>query len=151
MANGSSLKSRLLNSVPANTIDLDFADGSYTFALPLARIAELERKCGAQGESVGIGKIFSRVLKGCIQTGGEVVMLPTQGEFFAIDLIETIRQGLIGGARGVVDGADIKVTPQLAERLITGYVLDRPLQESWSMAASILGACIIGYDPPKKD
>lgn len=129
-----------------NTIDLSFADGEYTFALPLPRIDELQRKTG-----VGIGALFARVLKGCLQVGGEVILAPGGAEFYATDLVETIRQGLIGGGKGVVNGEEVAVTPTLASKLIENYVLDRPLSDSWSIAASILGACIVGYDPPKKD
>jgi hypothetical protein len=129
-----------------NTIDLEFADGLYTFALPVERINELQTKCG-----IGIGGLFARVLKGCARIGDEVVLAPAQAEFYAVDLIETIRQGLIGGNHGVVNGEEITVSPAVAQRLVTNYVLDRPLSDSWSMAASILGACIVGYDPPKKD
>lgn len=130
----------------SNTIDLEFADGEYTFALPLPRIDELQRKTG-----VGIGALFARVLKGCVQSGEQLYHVPDQAQFYAIDLIETIRQGLIGGNHGIVNGEEIKVSPALAERLITNYVLDRPLSDSWSLAASILGAVIVGYEPPKKD
>lgn len=129
-----------------NSIDLEFADGTYTFALPLPRIDELQRKTG-----IGIGGLFARVLKGCTRVRGDVVLSPGSAEFYALDLIETIRQGLIGGGKGLANGAEIKVTPGLADRLIQNYVLDRPLSDSWSMAASILGAVIVGYDPPKKD
>lgn len=99
-----------------NTIELDFADGSYTFALPLPRIDELQRKT-----SIGIGGLFARVIKGCAQIGSDVVMVPASAEFYAIDLIETIRQGLIGGNHAIVDGQEIKVSPALAERLIQNY------------------------------
>lgn len=129
-----------------NTIDLDFADGCYTFALPLARIDELQRKTG-----VGIGALFARVIKGCHQVSGEIIMAPATAEFYALDLIETLRQGLIGGNHGLVNEAEITVSPALAEQLIKNYVLDRPLSDAWSLAASILGAVIVGYDPPKKD
>lgn len=129
-----------------NSIELKFADGTYLFALPLAQINELQRKTGT-----GIGGLFARVLKGCSRLGSEIVLAPGQAEFYALDLIETIRQGLIGGNRGTVNGEEIKVTPPLAEQLIQGYVLSRPLSDSWSIAASVLGACIVGYDPPKKD
>lgn len=127
-----------------NTIDLDFADGLYTFALPLARIDELQRKTG-----IGIGALFARVLKGCIRVGDDVVMAPHVAEFHAMDLIETIRQGLIGGNHGVVDGQEITVSPALANRLIESYVATRPLSDSWSLAASVLGAVIVGYEPPE--
>lgn len=126
-----------------NKIDLDFADGVYTFALPLARIDELQRKTG-----VGIGALFARVLKGCVRVGDEIVLAPAAAEFHAVDLVETIRQGLIGGNHGVVNDQEITVSPALAGKLIENYVSDRPLSDSWAAAASILGACIVGYDPP---
>jgi hypothetical protein len=136
----------------SSTIDLAFADGSYTFALPLVRISELERKCGLPGPPVGIGTIFGRVIKGCVYNEkGDPMLAPGAAEFFAVDLIETIRQGLIGGGKGIVNGEEVKVTPAIAERLMTAYVYGTPLTDSWSMAASILGACVMGYDPPKKD
>lgn len=134
----------------SHTVDIEFADGEYTFALPAPRIDELQRKCGAPGPPVGIGAIFARVIKGCVQIGKEVIMNPGQAEFFSTDLIETIRQGLIGGGRGVVNGEEIKVNEALANKLVENYVLTKPLSDSWSLAAAILGATIMGYDPPKK-
>lgn len=130
----------------ANNIDLDFADGSYNFALPLERIDELQRKTGS-----GIGAIFARVIKGANRIGDDIVLAPGSAEFYALDLIETIRQGLIGGGRGTVDGAEIKVTAPIAQRLVTNYVLNQPLSDAWSLAVSILGAVIVGYDPPGED
>ncbi len=132
-----------------NKIDIVFADGLYTFALPLARINELERKVAAgTGTPAGIGSIFARVLKGCARVGDDMVQAPALAEFYAIDLIETIRQGLIGGNHGVVNEQDITVSPALADRLITSYVMERPLTESWATAASVLATCIVGYEPP---
>jgi hypothetical protein len=129
-----------------NTIELEFGDGAYTFALPLPQIAELQRKTGA-----GIGGLFARVLKGCVQMGSEVILAPGQAEFYALDIIETVRHALIGGEKGMVNGEEVKVTPAIANRLVDTYVLGRPLSDSWSLAASVLAACIVGYDPPKKD
>ncbi len=126
-----------------NSIDLQFADGLYTFALPLERIDELQRKAGA-----GIGKLFARVIKGANRIGDDIVLAPANAEFYALDLIETVRQGLIGGGKGVVDGAEVKVTPALAQRLVANYVLNQPLSSAWELAVSILGAVIVGYDPP---
>jgi hypothetical protein len=132
--------------MPSNTIDLEFGDGEYTFALPLPQIAELQRKC-----DIGIGGLFARVLKGCHQVGGEVILAPATAEFYALDVIETVRHGLIGGGKGAVNGEEVKVSPMIANRLVETYVLGKPLSESWSMAAAILAAVIVGYDPPKKD
>lgn len=127
----------------ANSIDLEFADGRYTFALPLAQIDELQRKTGT-----GIGAIFSRVIKGASRLNDDIVLAPASAEFYALDLIETIRQGLIGGGKGEVDGGEVKVTPVLAQRLVSNYVLNQPLSTAWEFAVSILGAVIVGYDPP---
>jgi hypothetical protein len=130
----------------ANTIDLEFGDGQYTFALPLAQIAELQRKTG-----IGIGGLYARTIKGVQVAGGKVVLIPGAAEFYALDLIETIRHGLIGGGKGVVNGEEIEVTPIIANRLVDAYVLGRPLKFAWDVAATVLGTCIVGCDPPKKD
>lgn len=133
-------------------IELKFADGSYTFKLPIKQIHEVERKCReASGIPSGIGDIFARVLKGCVQVGDEVMLVPSSAAFYVSDIVETLRHGLIGGGTGVVNGEEIKVTPIIANRLIDTYVLEKPLADSWNMAASVLGACVVGYDPPKKD
>jgi hypothetical protein len=133
-----------------NTIELEFGDGVYTFALPLPQIAELQRKTG-----VGIGGLYARVVRGCIpdpkSEKGDWVLNPSTAEFYALDLIETIRHGLIGGGKGMVNGEEIKVTPIIANRLVDTYVLNAPLIDAWKTAATMLGTCVLGYDPPKKD
>ncbi|MGJ0508933.1 MAG: gene transfer agent family protein [Methylocystis sp.] len=129
-----------------NSIDLKFADGDYTFALPLKQINELQRKT-----DIGIGGLLKRVMNGCAVVEGQIFGNPMLAEFYALDIIETIRQGLIGGNRGVVNGDEIEVSPVLAAKLIDAYVLSQPLSQSWNIAAAILGAAVIGYDPPKKD
>lgn len=135
---------RLLMS--SNTIELEFADGKYLFALPLAQINELQRKCG-----IGIGGLYARVLKGFAVVGDNVILAPGQAEFYALDIVETVRHGLIGGGTGLVNGEEVTVTPFVANRLVDAYVLTRPYNDSWSLAGTILGVCILGYDPPKKD
>jgi hypothetical protein len=131
-----------------SSIELEFGDGLYTFALPLAQIAELQKKTG-----IGIGGLFGRVTKGCFVNpgSGEVHVDAKLGEFYALDLIETLRHGLIGGSKGVVNGEEVKVTPEMATRLIDTYVMGQPLIRAWNLAVSVLGATIVGYDPPKKD
>lgn len=133
-----------------NTIELEFGDGTYSFALPLPQIAELQRKAGA-----GIGALYARVVRGCIpdpkSEKGDWVLNPSSAEFYALDLIETIRHALMGGAKGVVNGEEVKVTPIIANRLVDTYVLGAPLIEAWKVAATVLGVCVLGYDPPKKD
>lgn len=129
-----------------STIELDFADGFYDFALTLPQINELQTKCG-----IGIGGLYARVFKGAVLgENGAAVMLPHLAEFHILDIVETIRQGLIGGGRGLVNDEPVTVTPAVANRLIENYVLGKPLQPNWCIAAAILSACVHGYDPPKK-
>jgi len=128
-----------------SSIDLDFADGTYTFALPVPQIEELQRKC-----AIGIGGLYGRVMQGHILVGDRIVHAPTQAQFHILDIVETIRHGLIGGGKGMVNDTEVKVSPQLANKLVQSYVMDRRLTDSWAIAAAILGACVLGYDPPKK-
>lgn len=107
-----------------NEVWLQFADGEYLFKLKLPQLAELQEKCEA-----GIGTIYGRV---------------ALGDFYAVDLIETIRLGLIGGGEGVVNESTIKVNDLLARKLIARYC-DRPLDELHKLAHAILGACVVGY------
>lgn len=130
----------------SNYIDLEFADGEYRFALPLGQIDELQRKCGA-----GIGAIFARAIKGATRIGDDIILAPASAEFYALDLIETIRQGLIGGGQGTVDGRTVKVDPNMVRRLVDNYVLNQPLRTAWELAVAILGAVIVGYEPPEPE
>lgn len=124
-------------------IDLAFADGEYRFALGLAQIHELQTKC-----KVGIGGLYARVLQGRLTedpTGGGH---PQFAAYFVDDLTETVRQGLIGGGEGIVDGQPVKVSALRANELVQNYLIPMPLQEQWDLAAAILFAKISGYTPP---
>jgi len=130
-------------------IDLKFADGEYSFRLGLPQIAEIERKCGA-----GIGAIYARTLRGRYGIGDDEIM-PTEADYRFPELVEVIRQGLIGGASGVVDKMEVKVSSVRANDLIDAYVLGiserrMALRQTWALAAAILAALIEGYSPPKK-
>lgn len=129
-----------------NTIELEFGDGQYVFALPLPQINELQRKTG-----IGIGGLYARTFKGVTRVGGETMLIPGSAEFYALDVIETVRHGLIGGGKGVVNGEEITVTPLIANKLVDTYVLTQPLVSAWNVAISVLHGTIMGYDPPKKD
>jgi hypothetical protein len=85
-----------------------FGDGEHQFRLTPALIIELEAKCGA-----GIGAICSRVWL---------------RQFAQADLLETIRLSLIGAG----------TAPKRAAELITSYAADRPLSETFPLAAKIL-------------
>jgi hypothetical protein len=127
-------------------IHLPFADGVYRFRLTLPMIHELQRKCGT-----GIGALFARVLKGRYSFEDGSFGMPTEAEYRVEDLIETLRCGLIGGGEGKVGEDTIRVTPPLAQQLVENYAYPAaPLKAAWDMAASILMACIEGYQDPQK-
>lgn len=126
-------------------VALAFADGEYDFRLGLAQINEIETKCGPLGE------VFARLLRGrYIIGGGEETGAPNEAAWKVSDLVEVIRQGLIGGGKARIDGEEVAITSHRVNELIRNYVLDRPLSESWTLAAAILSALIQGYEPPKK-
>lgn len=124
-------------------IEMPFADGVYRFALGLAQIEEIQTKTGD-----GIGAVYARVLQGRMADDPSVGH-PAYGAYKMRDLVETIRQGLIGGGEGLVDGQDVKVTALRANDLVDRYVtaIDAPISELWSLAAAILFAKIEGYAP----
>lgn len=126
-------------------IDLAFADGTYRFALGLAQIHELQGKCG-----VGIGGLYARVLQGRVP--GEVdVGHPAYAGYYLDDVVETVRQALIGGGEGMVDGQDVKVSALRANELVERYLHPMPLVEQWNLAAAILYAKVEGYTPAADD
>lgn len=130
---------------PTTALELHFGDGEYLFDLKLPQLAELQEKRGC-----GVFALYARVLKGRFLIDDTVVGIPHEGECYAEDLIETVRLGLIGGGRGLVDGAEIEVTALTAKKLVERYCHQAPLREVWSTAAAILTARIEGFTPPKK-
>lgn len=133
--------------MPQGAIDIHFADGVYDFALPLPQIEELQQKTGA-----GIGALFARLLKGVVETETGTYVMPSDAAFYANDIVETIRLALIGGGKGIVNGQEVRVTAVTAAQLVDRYVAPprNALKDNWALAAGILGACVVGYDPPKK-
>lgn len=132
----------------ATHIDLEWADGTYRFRLPLPQINELQRKTGK-----GIGLLFQSVLKGRynLPDGTGSFGNPIEAEFHSNEIIETIRQGLIGGRKAWLDGTEKALDdPAIAALMLTYVYPERPLAECWSIAASILLACIEGYEEPDK-
>lgn len=131
---------------PLTALELEFADGAYQFDLKLPQIAELQEKRGC-----GIFKLYGRVLEGRYIFEGQIIANTVRGEAYAEDLFETIRLGLIGGGKALVDGKEIDVSPLMAKRLVENYCHAAPLRESWAIAAAILGARIEGYADPKAE
>jgi Phage tail tube protein, GTA-gp10 len=134
------------------SIDLPFADGTYIFRLGLAQINELQSKCG-----VGVGGLYARLLRGRYVIDTVSLGLTTEAEFHLADVVEPIRQGLIGGRGGEVDGQAVEVSSIAAARLVENYLcagdgtLRVPLREAWNLAVAIMAALIEGYDPKKAE
>lgn len=127
------------------SLDMDFADGEYLFDLKLPQLIELQEK-----RKAGIFTIYGRVLKGRYLIEGLMIADTSQAEAFAEDIFETIRLGLIGGGKGIVDGVETDVSSLRAKALVERYCHSAPLRESWAIAAAILGARVEGYEPEKK-
>lgn len=85
-----------------------FGDAEYTFRFTPALIRELEAKCGA-----GVGMVCHRVFI---------------RQFTQADIAETIRLSAIGGG----------MPPKRAAEMVAAYVADRPLSDSYPLAAKIL-------------
>lgn len=135
-----------------SSLELEWADGVYRFALPLPRIFEIERKCNA-----GLGEIKARLLTGVLDAGEDFadhpdrwVLSDLESRWRAAEVVEVIRQALIGGGTATVMEKEISVTDWLANKLVEGYVNNRPLEQNVKLAISILHATIVGFDPPKK-
>lgn len=114
-------------------LTLDWGDGSYDFKLTWSGCAEVERKSDA-----AIQAIYERVM--------------LAGASLA-DVAEIIRQGLLGGSGGLVDGQEVETKPAVVNALIERYVTgpDRaPFTESWNLAKAILHAFMVGYEPAQK-
>lgn len=133
--------------MPSLSIDLPFANGVYTFALYGPQIDEIQRKCG-----IGIGGLLGRLLTGVYadpKTGELVEVDPLGGMWHDADIVEVIRQGLIGGKQGVVDGQTVQVSSIRANELIASYVTSQPRKANWLVAAAVVKALIEGYEPPR--
>ncbi|WP_439538680.1 gene transfer agent family protein [Sphingomonas sp.] len=119
-------------------ITLDFADGSYEFRLTWAGCAEVERKCG-DGPHNSIMAIYERVANGHART---------------VEIVEILRQGLIGGSGGVVDGQPVECTPAVINGLLARYVTGNdavmPITEAWQVAQAVLMGALVGYPPAQK-
>ncbi|MGY2051680.1 gene transfer agent family protein [Methylobacterium sp. JK268] len=95
----------------------DFAGRRRKFELRLGEIGELERRAGA-----GIGEIMVRL---------------AAHRFYAADIRETVRLGLVGG------GEDLAGAEALMRYSVDGF----PLSEHLQLAADILAAAVTGVEP----
>ena len=110
-------------------ITLPFADGEYAFRLPIRRIVEIEEKAGP------IDLVKHRLM---------------HGGWGIHDVVETIRQGLIGGGKGEIDGRPVEVTALRANSLIENYVDGHAIAEHHLTAKAIIAALYVGYAPAQE-
>ena len=104
-------------NTPPLKVTLPFGDDEYEFFLNIRMIAEVQTKCG-----VGIGQIYSRVFL---------------GDYYADDLIETVRHGLLGAG----------MEPIRTNQLIKNYGDSMPLEHWRTTALAILETVTHGFTP----
>ena len=130
--------------MPDTRVDLEFADGRYSFWLGLPQIVELERKTGKS-----VFAIYDGLAAG-IGLNGDVPVYLGGGTAMVADILETIRLALIGGGSGEVNGEETEVGPMRAKQLVEAYAYPaRPLTEGMHVAWSVLHAAIVGIDLKK--
>jgi hypothetical protein len=97
-------------------VELDWADGTYTFRLGLKEIEELEEKC-----DLGIYRIWQT-----LHPSGS-------RDFRSTYLVNAIRLGLLGGG---MDAAKALV-------LVRKYIDERPIEESRDAAFAVVSAALV--------
>lgn len=127
-------------------ITLEFADGSYRFALLLPQVIELERLAGKS-----VFQIYDEMSQ-CLglDADGNAVFAGGAGPN-AKAVVDTIRLGLIGGNSAMINGEEKLVGPQMALALCNAYAFPaRPLAEGVAQAWAVLNAAIRGIEVKKK-
>lgn len=127
-------------------LPLPFADGTYQFRLTVPGIAEVQRKTG-----VAFGLMLPLLTQGVYvdQDGNIAQGDPTATGAWTPELVyEVLRQGLIGGKSGLVDGEPVEVTALVANALIEAYVLPTPIYAHWITAVNVVRAFMVGFVPP---
>lgn len=135
----------MMKSPPPREIELEFADGSYLFSLPVEQLAELQRTRGwpvrwGDGSEAIRPKPF-----------GLIWREHTTGDYDPLDSREIFRLALIGGGRGIVGGQEVKVGSLRALEMTQRYFDPMPAEEQWQFAVSILVAVAQGFQPPEEE
>lgn len=99
-------------------VSIEWAGELRAFDLPLGKVMDIEEACG----KTGIGTVFSRV---------------ASGSYFANDLYQIIRAGLIGGGMAVVE----------VDRILQARFITAPLIETQSVCVEIMSALVVGIVP----
>lgn len=129
-------------------LTLDCFDGSYDFQLSLSGMAAIEAKA-----NMGIGAVYTRIMAGRFRGETDDFGLPAESAFSVAMVMETVRQGLIGGNKGRSDGNEFEVTSVKANSLIENYLSPEnghSLIEAWNLASAIMHAAFVGIEIPKE-
>lgn len=122
------------------------ADGEYCLRLVGKRIREVEAKL-----KTGLGDIYARTNTGVyLDADGSIVLIPQEAKWRDSELIEVLRQAIIGGGRCIVDGDEKTVSDYRANQIIDHYIDGFPRKKLWEMAAAVLNDTFEGYEEPKK-
>lgn len=120
-------------------------DGEYEFQLRLAGVVAIEEKAGC-----GIGAVYGQIMRGRFRfDDGKEFGAPPEAAFSLPVLLEVVRQGLIGGGKGISDGVEISVSALKANLLIDRYLNPDNggvLMEAWNLAAAVIDALVEGVD-----
>ncbi len=123
-------------------VTLAFGDGEYLFWLPLPQVLEIERKTGKS-----ILQIEESIRTAIGQDADGNFSFVGGGSAMAIDILEVLRCGLIGGNSGMVDSEECEVGPLAAKRLIDTYAYPaRPLGEGAVLAWRVLHTAIFNVE-----
>ena len=136
-------------------VTLPFADGDYTFWLPMPRVIAAEREMGRR-DAEGIKQPHS-IFAAFHQIGEHIGSIADQtvlaGPMPALlgDAHAVIRNALCGGGEGVVNGQAVSVGDSLAKELVETYCYPaRPAIHDIGLAWQILRAAIYGIDTGSK-
>lgn len=124
----------------------DFADGSYRFWLPMSRVVAAEREMGRDGIPRSLLGLFYDIGEGLGTALGEHVLAGSIPARLS-ECQTVIRNALIGGNEGMVDGEQIAIGDTLAKELVDTYCYPaRPAMHDVALAWQILRAAIYGID-----
>lgn len=134
---------------------LPFADGEYRFWLPMPRVIAAEREMGAiDGDGVrrpkSIFAVFHETGEHLGMIGDEAVLTGPSPSLLS-EAHAVIRNALIGGGGGTVNGEAVIVNEASARELVSTYCYPaRPAMHDLGLAWRVLRAAIYGIDPSLK-
>lgn len=123
-------------------IQIEFADGEYDFAITNDGALAIELACKAE-----IGIVRGRLLSGVYLNAEtrERIYNAMEAHYGVQDIWEPLRQGLRGGAGGIVDGKPTgKLMDGQVNFLMRTYASVMPWDARWKIAALIMETCAAG-------